>query len=686
MPSRPPLPRPQDAESPLPAQDWSALTITNRCNQRCVFCYEGDRCDWREPTFSEVQSILTEVRQRSPFVVFCGAEALLRPDIVDVVRFSSSLGLRTGVFTNGQVLARDGFIEELVDAGLAGLQVSFHFPDPDSFARGTGLRPEHFGRLLEGLRHVRDYNLAHPQARLRITTETGLSTFNYMHLSGMRSLLVETLGTSFDSMRLGCIHPCGGFTTEPLLEPLEGRREELRSFLASHPSHIALSYSKVPLCLVPGWEHLSLEVAYRARGVTAFDNNQDYHVLEETNARIDELRRNPYRWLCKDCSLLPLCRVVRTDWRSPAFLPTRSQMPIPYRDVTPESVLARLLKPADPLPDLTALRLQAGAIAMPELELQRLVRSAVEPPAAVEFYHDRTPLLDFVVAGTAQPFGCKLAFPARGQDVGFLVQYLAALPHHPTSLPDEALAFLRRVSAQPIPSPDVWSHGPVRPDPRAVDDASLASSLIGEHLWPGSSIGAFRVERASLDATTGVSVLLRSPARARIELVVRRRGDAQDDSAALNAIESAQARIYVRSGPGATPLRPEDALPLARSVVHLLRQRLPRDLLPLSLPVRARRAAASARGLAVTFTPRASSSPDVPFIVRPASDGRIIIAHRPAIGGKLLRLCAAIIADVAAIVPLSSDSRGAAAWQTALTSRIARSALSRSLDCHVHGI
>ena len=48
------------------------LNITRRCNQRCVFCFEGDRSGWREFSADEVARVLDEARQVTPAAVLMG--------------------------------------------------------------------------------------------------------------------------------------------------------------------------------------------------------------------------------------------------------------------------------------------------------------------------------------------------------------------------------------------------------------------------------------------------------------------------------------------------------------------------------------------------------------------------------------------------------------------------------------
>jgi hypothetical protein len=75
-------------------------------------------------------------------------EPLLAPNLVDMVRYAKSRGIRVAVETNATLLYRDR-AEELVDAGLDRLDVSLDGADPQGF----DAVPErtHFGPVLENL-------------------------------------------------------------------------------------------------------------------------------------------------------------------------------------------------------------------------------------------------------------------------------------------------------------------------------------------------------------------------------------------------------------------------------------------------------------------------------------------------------------------------------------------------------
>jgi pyruvate-formate lyase-activating enzyme len=331
--------------------EWAELVTTERCNQRCLFCYAQHRADVPDPDLAALRQLFTEARAHTSRIILCGREALLRPDILEVLHLARELGLGVGVATNGQVLARPGRVEAIAAAGVDQLQVSFHFADRATFATWTQSDPEAYDRVLAGLTAVRDHNRAHPERRLGVATETELAAFNAGRLAQIVATLHGALGESFTAMRLGALIPTPMQPGAPLdlLEPFEERRRELAALLPTLPPGLDLKLDKAPLCLLPGNEHLSLGVVYLARGARLLDNHEGVQVLADdvvaVNAATEiegQLRANPYRAVCRGCTLLPACRHRRTHWTHPAFAPPRA----PWRP----SPRRRCWRPSTPCP------------------------------------------------------------------------------------------------------------------------------------------------------------------------------------------------------------------------------------------------------------------------------------------------------------------------------------------------
>jgi len=103
-----------------------AWEVTRSCNLSCIHCraaaehgpYEN------ELTTDECFKVLDDIVSFSaPIIIFTGGEPLLRPDIFDVVRYGSDLGLRCVMATNGSLID-EPTVQKLLDVGIQRISLS----------------------------------------------------------------------------------------------------------------------------------------------------------------------------------------------------------------------------------------------------------------------------------------------------------------------------------------------------------------------------------------------------------------------------------------------------------------------------------------------------------------------------------------------------------------------------------
>jgi MoaA/NifB/PqqE/SkfB family radical SAM enzyme len=125
-----------------------SFEVTLSCNCNCHHCDLGGFK--KEEKQIQPKDYARIVRELKPLVVqLSGGEALLRPDIVDIVKATKQFGKLPYVIlvTNG-VLLNEKIYRQLLEAGLNQLSISLDFPDErhDEFRRHPGLF-----RHLEGI-------------------------------------------------------------------------------------------------------------------------------------------------------------------------------------------------------------------------------------------------------------------------------------------------------------------------------------------------------------------------------------------------------------------------------------------------------------------------------------------------------------------------------------------------------
>ena len=140
------------------------ISITDRCNYKCVYCRTGNEgALYAELPFADYLRMarvfaslgITKIR-------LTGGEPLLRGGIVNFVRELSQLRTPEGnqldiaVTTNGHLLSE--MAQPLKDAGLHRVTVSMDAIDPDRFARITRV-PNGYDNVLAGIRAARRVGL-----------------------------------------------------------------------------------------------------------------------------------------------------------------------------------------------------------------------------------------------------------------------------------------------------------------------------------------------------------------------------------------------------------------------------------------------------------------------------------------------------------------------------------------------
>jgi len=133
------------------------VSITDRCNYRCVYCRTGNEgAQYSElPIADYLRMVRVFVELGIDKIRLTGGEPLLRKGLVDLVRELAALQtvhgkpLDLAVTTNGHLLEEQA--PRLKDAGLSRITVSMDAVDAETFARITRV-PGSFERVLRGIK------------------------------------------------------------------------------------------------------------------------------------------------------------------------------------------------------------------------------------------------------------------------------------------------------------------------------------------------------------------------------------------------------------------------------------------------------------------------------------------------------------------------------------------------------
>ncbi len=134
----------------------TVLFVGYQCNNRCRFCMEYDKRQIPPRSFEEMKYEIAAARDRgTDYLEIIGGEAMIRPDIIDVIAFAKTRGFETIMMaTNGRAFAYEKLAEKVIDAGLNSLVFSIHGPNAEIHDYLTQVKGS-FDQLTKGIENVK---------------------------------------------------------------------------------------------------------------------------------------------------------------------------------------------------------------------------------------------------------------------------------------------------------------------------------------------------------------------------------------------------------------------------------------------------------------------------------------------------------------------------------------------------
>lgn len=180
-------PRPTIAAADFDRAPFLVIWETTRaCDLACKHC-RAEAVSERHPfelSTEEAKRMMDAVRRFGhPLFVLTGGDPLKRPDIVELVAYGASIGLRVAMTPSGTPLMTESVLRDLRDAGLARLAVSL---DGSTAAIHDAFRgvPGSFDWTIRMLRAARDLGLS-------TQVNTTVSRYNLDDFDALCSLMTE---------------------------------------------------------------------------------------------------------------------------------------------------------------------------------------------------------------------------------------------------------------------------------------------------------------------------------------------------------------------------------------------------------------------------------------------------------------------------------------------------------------
>ena len=129
---------------------------TRTCNLRCVHCYahsDARRCEG-ELTTVEAKAMIDDLAAfGTPVLLFSGGEPCLRDDLVELMAYAKSAGMRVVISTNGTLITEEA-ARQYAEVGLSYVGVSIDGASPETHDAFRGMEGS-FERAMQGIRNAR---------------------------------------------------------------------------------------------------------------------------------------------------------------------------------------------------------------------------------------------------------------------------------------------------------------------------------------------------------------------------------------------------------------------------------------------------------------------------------------------------------------------------------------------------
>lgn len=137
----------------------SWLTVNRACNMRCPWCYAKDENFDTQKNIDVtvgkgILNLLSEIGCKN--VILIGGEPTIYPHIVELIQFAKDKNVRPILVTNGVKLSEEGFVENIIDAGVSDITVSLKGFSGESYNRYTkGFGEKAFSKVTQGIHNVK---------------------------------------------------------------------------------------------------------------------------------------------------------------------------------------------------------------------------------------------------------------------------------------------------------------------------------------------------------------------------------------------------------------------------------------------------------------------------------------------------------------------------------------------------
>lgn len=132
------------------------IDVTNACNCKCPFCFQGSSHQDTEPilSFEEIVHIMDELKELGCYhLSFSGGEPFCRKDFVDILSEAKKRGFYV-TFVSHLQLASEQDIDNINALGIERVLVSFHSHTPEGYSKIFNVDQKFYWRAMENIKKL----------------------------------------------------------------------------------------------------------------------------------------------------------------------------------------------------------------------------------------------------------------------------------------------------------------------------------------------------------------------------------------------------------------------------------------------------------------------------------------------------------------------------------------------------
>ncbi len=120
---------------------YLSVVATNKCNRACPYCINSETDHSLQVPVAKMRRTVAEAVKRFQIkeAIILGGEPTLHPDIISIIAGLKDAGIQFVRLTTNGIALTDEMLVAMVEAGLYGINVSFHNEDFISFDRLEGI-------------------------------------------------------------------------------------------------------------------------------------------------------------------------------------------------------------------------------------------------------------------------------------------------------------------------------------------------------------------------------------------------------------------------------------------------------------------------------------------------------------------------------------------------------------------